>query len=870
MRASPHTMLRTGAVLIAFLLASPAGAHLFPYQLSDAYGPNNHSDATERACSPGDGCYTRRGALCADVPGALCDLQVVPAGRCAEGDPASGNLWPAKAGACHDDPNVACLADAPFADRDAGACAANQESCLFDSVMCADVPDTTPADNHPTGLCDMTTHDVTAACSSDPDAATFEVLVCGGGGSVARCSDGDVAGLADGGLGTAECRSIGDGLGGATSGACGPASGKAFPDGGRYELENPPGARAQLQRSPGSIGSGFSGAIVDTRATFGVEIDISPDASGVRRIRIPSETVWEDFRYELASVNGQRFSTLRAEQPCRVPLGWRPDLPVSGVCDDGATFCIEDANCAGTPLQQCESTQFCRAAGSDGFGMLFTRDLLPVELTGECAPDCGRDLDHTTFELEELTRIHSLDEQAGVQAALESLEGDRAGEGDVLLVRGWDTPLFHDPPIDGRCHIGGDPDPVTNPSGFSGRCSHDETPCEPGDPANGDALCALAGGAGSECHACAVDPAYDARGLPELDLAAHARIGLVASGALPGNQLVADAVVSVVTIDTSGKASAEFRDDASGGAADVDGLGPATGGAPGIDLASGRTAFALGEALPHQPGATSGAAIAIDPETPGTPVGVLARVADHGPGADGIPGCPGDNALDGTPCDELLGDPGTAGNSGADDVASSISIGGAPAVAGIQARFKARDANGAAVAYFSSSQGSVYGYTDPNPPTFNTVAASAVRDLNAAGLAAARDSLTKSDRVWCPLVGGVPECTRSCVPGGSEDFDCDGIPDVSDNCPFWPTALLDDTNGDGRGDACQCGDANGDGLINVSDILTANSGIFDPTQVGVLCDATGDGLCNVSDILAINSAIFGLVTPVCSRHPVVP
>ena len=216
----------------------------------------------------------------------------------------------------------------------------------------------------------------------------------------------------------------------------------------------------------------------------------------------------------------------------------------------------------------------------------------------------------------------------------------------------------------------------------------------------------------------------------------------------------------------------------------------------------------------------------------------------------------------------MLGEAGNPGNTGADDVRGTISIGGGPALPGIEARFKARDATAAAIGYFGTAQGAIYGYADPNPPTFNTVSASAVRDVSAGGLVAARDSLTKSDQVWCPLVGASPECARSCTPGQGADLDCDGIPNTSDNCPYWPTANQADTNGDGRGDACQCGDANADGFVDINDILAANTAIFVPSQTGGLCDANGDGTCNINDILSINEAIFGVSTPICSRHPV--
>jgi hypothetical protein len=89
------------------------------------------------------------------------------------------------------------------------------------------------------------------------------------------------------------------------------------------------------------------------------------------------------------------------------------------------------------------------------------------------------------------------------------------------------------------------------------------------------------------------------------------------------------------------------------------------------------------------------------------------------------------------------------------------------------------------------------------------------------------------------------------------DRDCDGVPDALDHCAYYSG---DDQSADvdhnGRGDVCECGDQNGDGRVSVSDLVSINLAIFNPTLATPLCDANGDGLCNVNDIVAANIEIF--------------
>ena len=116
-----------------------------------------------------------------------------------------------------------------------------------------------------------------------------------------------------------------------------------------------------------------------------------------------------------------------------------------------------------------------------------------------------------------------------------------------------------------------------------------------------------------------------------------------------------------------------------------------------------------------------------------------------------------------------------------------------------------------------------------------------------------------------------------CAPDGvatcNVDADCASGNCVNggDLCPFIGEGKLwTDTNNDGIGDQCQCGDCTGDGAITGIDIgctaLCANGVSFcDFTQV----DATGDNATTAEDIGGIVSVVNGVVQPeslLCLRN----
>jgi hypothetical protein len=105
------------------------------------------------------------------------------------------------------------------------------------------------------------------------------------------------------------------------------------------------------------------------------------------------------------------------------------------------------------------------------------------------------------------------------------------------------------------------------------------------------------------------------------------------------------------------------------------------------------------------------------------------------------------------------------------------------------------------------------------------------------------------------------------VPGTCADADLDGLCNAQDLCPRWPDAVAQsDADGNGIGDGCECGDQNGDGTVNVQDLVAINLAIFDPRRVTPLCDTNEDQACTVADIVGANLKVFGRPA-YCARYP---
>ncbi len=98
------------------------------------------------------------------------------------------------------------------------------------------------------------------------------------------------------------------------------------------------------------------------------------------------------------------------------------------------------------------------------------------------------------------------------------------------------------------------------------------------------------------------------------------------------------------------------------------------------------------------------------------------------------------------------------------------------------------------------------------------------------------------------------------------DSDGDGPVDPRDTCPAYPDPQQLDRDGNGIGDPCECGDQNGDGTVDVWDLIAIHAAMFDRSAATPLCDTNDDGKCTVMDILGANGKIFG-GEAFCSRYP---
>ena len=787
--------------LLTGSMALSARADLFPYEAVGMGGGNSTIDSNALACDTGLGCFTTTGARCSDNPDQLCNLQIVPAGRCTYGNLTSGVgpggtscVWPHWAGRCN------------------GSANANKVGCLSND-QCTNAPGGD-------GTCDLTTSVFGELASgyagqcgcqgTNSAAADFEIAICGG--SLSVCSDGDPT-RGHGGLGVGlgtEIKTGGTGsqtfanMGPSTNGSSTPTSSPP------YAIENPP-TNFDPQRDAGSVARSpaqGTGPIHQVRTTDAREIGAYAHPTiatpvDVRKMKVYGDSYWSDAGFASAAVTGT-YNVHIVTYPCDPTVGWAPNLPISGGL-------------------------YCHQVARDGISFLWGSDLTPSQVadytvSGQrvCPPNCNKDFDISTMELQAFVDAGLADPSAGLQLAIQSGEeaaGRQAGARDVVGASAT-TSMTYLIDTDLRCKIGG----WGNAPGAVGRCNDGPRACVPGTA--GDAACAVAPSNGNSCRACngpydaGTNPlglpiGYNTHGRSELDLVAGERIGNIAGQA-------ADIRVPLFVVGTTGNAAADFRDIAGEAASTVDLAELGAVDPLGAPFASG---IGAGGTFPNgtdlnidEPCCAGGLPVSWAAEQGGDPLAVgtfsythaggtytsdWALVYEIGPGPDGIPGCIGDNvnvSNGAYACDQRLGKT-TAGvktdgfyNTGKDDRAIMYTVGATskPATA---ARFKYRDASPAVVAYFGSTQ---------NPPTVNTTAAFTARDIRLL-VDRSTDILVKVNTTVCPLTDAGPQCTTTDAPacdllGG--DADGDGVCQDNDNCPA--VANADQANGDGDtlGNAC--------------------------------------------------------------------
>jgi hypothetical protein len=146
--------------------------------------------------------------------------------------------------------------------------------------------------------------------------------------------------------------------------------------------------------------------------------------------------------------------------------------------------------------------------------------------------------------------------------------------------------------------------------------------------------------------------------------------------------------------------------------------------------------------------------------------------------------------------------------------------------------------------------------------------------------------------VWLTAVNAYGESDPSepnFYPEGCDpalDSDCDAIPDdgapgdvpcgtgqtqgCDDNCPYRQNPGQEDLGGvgfasapDGIGNACQCGDVSGDGVITSADMarMQYSLGAFPvPLPHPELCDVGGTYACTSADLAVLRYTLLGLFT----------
>ena len=98
-------------------------------------------------------------------------------------------------------------------------------------------------------------------------------------------------------------------------------------------------------------------------------------------------------------------------------------------------------------------------------------------------------------------------------------------------------------------------------------------------------------------------------------------------------------------------------------------------------------------------------------------------------------------------------------------------------------------------------------------------------------------------------------------PGG--DLDADGVEDALDTCPSHPNPAQSDADGNGVGDACQCGDLDADLRVGALDVAALRTYLAQPTLTPAApgeCEIAREGSeerCDLLDSVVLQRSIAG-------------
>jgi hypothetical protein len=96
------------------------------------------------------------------------------------------------------------------------------------------------------------------------------------------------------------------------------------------------------------------------------------------------------------------------------------------------------------------------------------------------------------------------------------------------------------------------------------------------------------------------------------------------------------------------------------------------------------------------------------------------------------------------------------------------------------------------------------------------------------------------------------------------DTDGDGLKDAWENCKWGTNPAVIDSDSDGLGDCKEAADVDGNGVVNVNDVVAyAKAALLTPAAFGKdgNFDIDGNNSLNINDV--VQEAKFGLITGLC-------